>query len=498
MSYILVIDQGTTGSRAIIFNDYGERLFMEYREFKQIYPRPGWVEHDPIEIWNTTLDVTKKVLAKANMTGKDISAIGITNQRETTTLWDKNSGEPLYNSIVWGCRRTTDICEDLISKGYNEVFNKKTGLIIDPVYSATKIRWLIDNVPGIKEKINKGEVLFGTIDSWLLWNLTDGNVHATDFSNASRTMLFNVEDIKWDEELLDILDIPINIFPKAKPSVGLFGYTNKKLFGAEIPITGIAGDQQAALFGQICFEEGDIKNTYGTSCVPLMFTGDKPVFTDKGLLTLAWGYNDEIKYSMGASIFTAGSAIQWLRDNLNLIESSQETEEVAKSVEDNAGVYFVPAFTGLGAPHWDMYARGMIIGLTSNATKAHIVRATLESLAYQTRDLLDEMTNKSGIKLKLLKVDGGAANNNFLMQFQADILNCPVIRPKDIETTSLGAAYMAGLGVGIWKDENEVKQLWKVDREFYPNMREAEREELYENWEKAILCSGGWLKSKAI
>lgn len=496
MPSILVIDQGTTGSRAIIFGENGQRLFMEYQEFKQIYPRPGWVEHDPLEIWNVTLDVARKVLAKANMEGKDISAIGITNQRETTTLWDKNTGEPLYNSIVWACRRTTGICEDLISKGYNEMFNKKTGLIIDPVYSATKIRWIMDNVTGVKEKIDKGEVLFGTIDSWLLWNLTGGSVHATDFSNASRTMLFNVKDIKWDEELLEKMDIPLEIFPETKPSVGLFGYTDKKLFGAEIPITGIAGDQQAALFGQICFEEGDTKNTYGTSCVPLMFTGNKPVFTDKGLLTLAWGFNQKIKYAMGASIFTAGSAVQWLRDNLNLINTSFETEKIAREVEDNAGVYFVPAFTGLGAPHWDMYARGMMIGLTSNVTKAHIVRATLESLAYQTRDLLDEMEKTSGIKLNTLKVDGGAAQNNFLMQFQADILNCPVIRPKDIETTSLGVAYMAGLGVGIWKDESEIKQLWKIDREFYPNMSEEEREELYYNWKKAVEHSRGWLKSK--
>lgn len=494
MGRILVIDQGTTGSRAIIFDEHGERLFMEYKEFRQIYPKPGWVEHDPMEIWDVTLDVTKKVLEDANMTGKDISAIGITNQRETTTLWDKNTGKPLYNSIVWACRRTTDICQDLISKGYNEIFNKKTGLIIDPVYSATKIRWIIDNVSGVKEKVDRGEVLFGTIDSWLLWNLTGGNVHATDFSNASRTMLFNVKDIKWDEELLKIMDIPANMLPEVKPSLGLFGYTDKKLFGKEIPITGVAGDQQAALFGQTCFEEGDTKNTYGTSCVPLMFTGNKPVFTDKGLLTLAWGYNNEVKYSMGASIFTAGSAIQWLRDNLNLISSSSETEELAKSVEDNAGVYFVPAFTGLGAPHWDMYARGMIIGLTSNTTKAHLVRATLESLAYQTRDLLDEIESKSGIKLKCLKVDGGAAKNNFLMQFQADILNCPVIRPKDIETTSLGAAYMAGLGVGIWKDEREIKQLWKIDKEFYPSMHEGERKELYSNWKRAVEYSRGWLK----
>lgn len=444
MPYILVIDQGTTGTRAIVFNENGESVSMEYKEIKQIYPKPGWVEEDPIEIWESTLYVIRKALEKINITGKDISTIGITNQRETTTLWDKNTGKPLSNSIVWACRRTTEICKYLINNGYNDLFNKKTGLIIDPVYSATKIKWIIDNVPGAKEKIDKGEAIFGTIDSWILWNLTGGYVHATDYSNASRTMLFNVKELVWDKELLNIMNIPQEILPEAKPSVGLFGYTDKKLFGTEIPISGIAGDQQAALFGQMCFDKGDSKNTYGTSCVPLMFTGEKPVFTDKGILTLAWGINGKVKYSMGASIFTAGLAIQWLRDNLKLIAKSSESEEIANSVSDNGGVYFVPAFTGLGAPHWDMYARGMIIGITANTSRAHLVRATLESLAYQTRDLLDEIEYKSGIKLKTLKVDGGAAKNNFLMQFQADILNCTVIRPKNIETTSLGAAYMAG------------------------------------------------------
>lgn len=494
MPHILVIDQGTTGTRAIVFNENGESVSMEYKEIKQVYPKPGWVEEDPIEIWESTLYVTKKALNNINMTGKDIKAIGITNQRETTTIWDKNTGKPLYNSIVWACRRTTEICKKLINNGYNDLFNKKTGLIIDPVYSATKIKWIMDNVPIVREKIDKGEALFGTIDSWLLWNLTGGKVHATDYSNASRTMLFNVKNIKWDKELLDIMNIPEEILPDTKQSVGLFGYTDKKIFGSEIPITGIAGDQQAALFGQICFEKGDTKNTYGTSCVPLMFTGEKPVFTDKGLMTLAWGFNEKVKYSMGASIFTAGSAIQWLRDNLNIIVKSSETEEIANSVKDNAGVYFVPAFTGLGAPHWDMYARGMIIGITSNTTKAHLVRATLESLAFQTKDLLDEIENKSCIKLKTLKVDGGAAMNNFLMQFQADILNCIVVRPKNIETTSLGAAYMAGLGIGIWNDENELKQLWKVDKEFYPNMKGALREELYDNWVNAVNHAKNWLR----
>lgn len=491
---LLVIDQGTTGSRAIIYNEYGERVSMEYKEFTQIYPKPGWVEHDPKEIWRVTVDVVKGAVKKANIRGEDIAAIGITNQRETTILWDKKTGEPVYNAIVWACRRTTDICAKLIDNGYGDIFNKKTGLVIDPVYSASKIMWILENVPKVREKAEKGEILFGTIDTWLLWNLTSRRVHATDYSNASRTMLFNVNEIKWDEELLKITNIPPNILPQVKPSVGLFGYSDSNLLGAEIPITGVAGDQQAALFGQACFEEGTAKNTYGTSCVPLMFTGEKAVFTEKGLLTLAWGIEGKVKYSMGASIFTAGSAVQWLRDGLKMINSSGETEELARSVNDNAGVYFVPAFTGLGAPHWDMYARGMIIGLTSNVTKAHIVRATLESLAYQTKDLLDEMEKKSGIKLKFLKVDGGAAKNDFLMQFQADILNCPVIRPKDVETTSLGAAFLAGLGCGIWKSEDEIKQLWKAEREFYPNMDNSTRDELYENWKKAVEHCKGWLK----
>lgn len=492
--YLLVMDQGTTGSRAIIFDENGNRIGMEYREFTQIYPKPGWVEHNPEEIWNVTLEVSKKVLEKANMTGKDIAAIGITNQRETTTMWDKYTGKPVYNSIVWACRRTTEVCEEFIKNGYEEIINRKTGLVIDPVYSASKIKWMFNNVPNLRDRSEKGEILFGTIDSWLLYNLTSGKVHATDYSNASRTMLFNTINVEWDKELLEMMEIPENILPEAKPSVGLFGYTDPELFGYAIPITGIAGDQQAALFGQACFEEGTAKNTYGTSCVPLMFTGENAVISDKGLLTLAWGMNDKVQYSMGASILTAGSAIQWLRDNLNIIKTSAETEEIAKSVEDNAGVYFVPAFTGLAAPHWDMYARGMLIGITSKATKAHIVRATLESLAYQTRDLLDEMEKKSGVKLKALKVDGGATNNDWLMQFQADILNCTVIRPKDVETTSLGAAYLAGLGCGIWNSIDEIEKLWKVDKEFHPNMGEETREELYSNWRRAVEFSKGWLK----
>lgn len=490
---ILVIDQGTTGSRAIVFDDNGDRVSMCYEEHTQIYPQAGWMEHNPLEIWDVTIKVAREALVKANLTGKDISCIGITNQRETTTIWDKNTGEPLYNSIVWGCRRSSPLCTKLIKEGYSSIFNEKTGLVIDPVYSATKIKWIIDNVPEAREKIKRSEGIFGTIDTWLLWKLTKGRVHATDYSNASRTLLFNVHTLEWDKELLWILDIPEEIFPEVKPSVNFYGYTDKEWFGCEIPITGIAGDQQAALFGQTCFEEGSAKNTYGTSAVPLMFTGEKITKSDKGLLTLAWGIDEKVNYAMGASIFIAGAAVQWLRDGLKIIESSKDVEKMALSVPDNGGIYFVPAFTGLGAPHWDMYSRGLIIGLTSSVTRAHLVRATVESLAYQVKDLLDEMEKESKIKLRELKVDGGAANNDFLLQFQADILNCKVIRPKDIETTSLGAAYLAGLGSRVWKNQSEIKEKWKVDKIFYPQMKDEDREALYYKWKKAIERSKEWL-----
>lgn len=493
-NYVLVMDQGTTSSRAAIFNERGERLALDNKEFDQIYPKPGWFEHDATSIWNVTLEVSRNVLKKANLTGKDIAAIGITNQRETTTIWDKETGNPVYNSIVWACRRGSATCSDLIDKGYGETVNKKTGLVIDATYSATKIKWILDNVSGVKERAEKGELLFGTIDTWLLWKLTKGKVHATDPSNASRTMLYNVYDLKWDDELLNLLDIPKNLFPEVKDSIGIFGYADKEWFGHEIPISGIAGDQQAALFGQACNEPGDAKNTYGTSAVPLMFVGDKPVYSEKGLLTLAWGIDGKAQYSAGASILTAGAAVQWLRDGLKIIKSTPESEALARSVEDTAGVYFVPAFQGLAAPHWDMYARGMIIGITAGVTDAHITKATLDSMAYQTKDLLDQMEKETGTKLTSLKVDGGAANNDYLMQFQADILNVPVIRPADVETTSLGTAYLAGLGVGIWKDQNELKELWKAEKTFYPNMDEATREELYNGWKRAVEFSKGWIE----
>jgi len=492
--FLLVLDQGTTSSRATIYNNKGEKVSYVNREFKQHYPKPGWVEHDPKEIIKVTFDVARLAIDKAGLTANNISAIGITNQRETSVMWNKNTGEPLYNAIVWGCRRTTEICKKLMDEGHGKLINEKTGLVIDPVYSGTKIRWILDNVDGVKELAEKGDVLFGTIDTWLLWNLTKGKVHATDQSNGSRTMLLNIHEGNWDDELLKLLDIPKNILPEVRNSIDDYGYSDESIFGAKIPITGVAGDQQAALFGQACFEEGEAKCTYGTSNVPLVFLGNKVIPSEKGLITLAWGIENKISYAMGASIFTTGSAIKWLRDNLELVESAAETETLANSVEDTQGIYFVTAFQGLGAPHWDMYARGMLIGVTAGVTKAHIARATLESIAYQTRDLIEAIASESGTKVKVLKVDGGAVVNDYLMQFQADILNVPVERPKDIETTSLGAAFMAGLGVGVWKSFDEVKTICEIDKTFYPKMDEETREELYSGWKRAVEYSKGWLK----
>lgn len=492
--FLLVLDQGTTSSRATIYNEKGDKVSYVNKEFKQYYPKPGWVEHDPEEIIRTTFDVARLAIEKAGITANNISGIGITNQRETTVIWDKNSGKPVYNAIVWGCRRTTEICKKLMDDQHGKMINEKTGLVIDPVYSGTKIRWILDNVDGVKDQVEKGNILFGTIDTWLLWNLTKGKVHATDYSNASRTMLLNIHEGKWDEELLNMLNIPRNILPEVKNSIDQFGYADKDVFGAEIPITGIAGDQQAALFGQACFEAGEAKCTYGTSNVPLVFLGNKVIPSEKGLITLAWGIDNKISYAMGASIFTTGSAVKWLRDNLELVESAAETEELAKSVEDTQGIYFVTAFQGLGAPHWDMYARGMLIGITAGVTKAHVARATLESIAYQTRDQIEAIAVESGTKVKILKVDGGAVVNDYLMQFQADILNIPVVRPKDIETTSLGAAFLAGLGAGVWKSFDEVKKICEIEKTFYPQMDEETREELYDGWKRAVEFSKGWLK----
>ena len=498
MAYILVLDSGTTSSRATVYNEKGEKIALVQQEFEQHYPKPGWWEQDPMDIINTAIITSKHALKKAGITAEDVDSIGITNQRETTVMWDKETGVPVHNAIVWGCRRTADICKVLMADERESMVNEKTGLVIDATYSASKIKWLFENVEGLEEKAKAGDVIFGTIDSWLIYNLTNKKVHATDYSNASRTMLFNVKTGEWDKDLLDYVGVPEVILPEVRPSIGDFGETDESIYGSPIKITGVAGDQHAALFGQACFDEGDAKNTYGTSNVPMMFIGNKPIQSDKGLLSLAWNKDGETSYCMGASILTTGSAIQWLRDKVHIIDDASETEAMARSVEDSMGVYFVPAFTGLAAPHWDMDARGMMIGLTAGVTDAHIVRATLESIAYQTRDLIEEMEKESGVKLKVLKVDGGATVNDYLLQFQADILNCIVERPTDIETTSLGAAYMAGLGVNIWESTDELKEIWKCDKQFKPKMDEKTREELYAGWKRAVGFSRGWLDENKI
>ena len=493
-NYILVMDQGTTGSRGVVYDEKGKTVAIDYEEYEQFFPNSGWWEQSGKTVWEVTLRTSRNAIKKAGLTGKDIAAIGIANQRETTTIWDKATGEPIYNTIVWGCRRTADICAKLIEEGYNDTVNKKTGLVIDPTYSGSKIRWILDEVEGAQERAEKGELLFGTIDCWLLYNLTKGKVHATDYSNAARSMVMNAHELKWDDELLSMLNIPKCMLPEIKPSVGIFGYTDPEWFGAEIPITGIAGDQSAALFGQACFEEGAAKNTYGTSAVPLMYTGDVAPETEKGLLTVAWGKDGKVKYSMGASILIAGQVIQWLRDKINLVDHAAKTSVMAESIPDNGGVFFVPAFTGLGAPHWNTGARGMIIGITAATSKEQITRAALESMAYQTRDLLEEMERNSGIKLKELKVDGGASKNDFLMQFQADILNCRVVRPKDIETTALGAAYLAGLAVGFWESKEAVLESRNVERIFRTQIDDAKRNAMVKGWRAAVGCSRDWVK----
>lgn len=485
--YILALDQGTTSSRAIIFDSNGVIISSSQKEFKQIYPHPGWIEHDPIEIWETQLASAKEAMKNIGANPEDIAGIGITNQRETTVLWDKNTGKPVHNAIVWQCRRTADICDDLKSKGLSEYIKENTGLIIDAYFSGTKIKWLLENVIGVREKAEQGDILFGTIDSWLIWNLTDGKVHITDYTNASRTMLFNIKELKWDEKILKELDIPMLVLPKVVQSSEFYANTHEDLFGKEIPIAGIAGDQQAALFGQLCFQEGMVKNTYGTGCFMLMNTGEKIVKSNNGLLTtIAWGVDNKIEYALEGSIFVAGASIQWLRDELKIINEAADSEYFASKVEDTNGVYVVPAFTGLGAPHWDMYARGVILGLTRGANRNHIIRATLESIAYQTKDVIDAMMEDSGINLTALKVDGGATANNFLMQFQSDILNVNVERPDVTETTALGAAYLAGLAVGFWKSKGEIAQNWSINRKFKPEMNEEKRNELYNGWKKAI------------
>jgi len=489
----MALDQGTTSSRAVIFDHNGSIISMASKEFKQIYPKPGWVEHNPTEIYSSQIEIARDALSKANLTAVDIVSIGITNQRETTILWDKKTGKPIYNAIVWQCRRTAPICDQLKKKGLAEIIQKKTGLVVDAYFSGTKIKWILDNVKGVRERAKKGEVLFGTVDSWLIWNLTGGKVHVIDYSNASRTMIFNIHQLDWDEEILEEMDIPKAILPQPLPSSYVYGNTDKEIFGVEIPISGDAGDQQAALFGQACYEPGMAKNTYGTGCFILMNTGGKIVSSKNGLLTtIAWGVNGKVEYALEGSIFIAGAVVQWLRDELRMINSSEEIEKYALKVKDTNGVYLVPAFVGLGAPYWDMYARGTIVGLTRGANKEHILRAAEESIAYQSRDVLEIIQKDSGIGLKKLKVDGGAVRDNFLMQFQSDILGVPVVRPQVIETTALGAAYLSGLAVGYWKDKEEIAQKWKVDKEFSPNMDEKIKEKLYKGWKKAVSRSLSW------
>jgi len=493
--FVMALDQGTTSSRCILFNEKGLIVSSAQKEFKQIYPKAGWVEHDPMELWSTQFSVAVEAMAKIGAGGEDIATIGITNQRETTVVWDKRTGIPVYNAIVWQCRRTAETCDELKAKGYDKLIRSKTGLILDAYFSGTKIKWILDNVEGARKKAEQGHLLFGTIDTWLIWNLTKGNVHVTDYSNASRTLLYNIHQLKWDDEILEILDIPKAMLPEVKPSSCVYGEASKVLFGNDIPISGVAGDQQAALFGQMCHEEGTAKSTYGTGCFMLMNTGEKAVDSKKGLLTtIAWGIDGKVQYALEGSVFIAGAAIQWLRDEMRMIKDASDTEEYALAVEDTNGVYLVPAFVGLGAPYWDPYARGTIVGLTRGAKKEHFIRATLESLAYQSYDILKAMEEDSGIKLKALRVDGGACSNNFLMQFQSDILNVQVDRPKIIETTALGAAYLAGLAIGYWNSKEDIANNWALSKAFEPAMTEAKRENLLSGWHEAVNRSMGWVK----
>ncbi len=495
--YLMAFDQGTTSSRTIIFNEFGETISVAQREFRQIFPKPGWVEHDAMEIWSSQISVTTECMAKKGISAKEIAAIGITNQRETTVVWDKHTGQPVYNAIVWQCRRTSDYCDSLKAKGFDKVIRDKTGLIVDAYFSGTKVKWILDNVEGAREKAEKGDLLFGTIDTWLIWNLTKGEVFATDYTNASRTMLFNIKTLEWDNEILEELGIPKAMLPEVKPSSHLFGHTDEGLIGAQIPIAGVAGDQQAALFGQCCFEEGMVKNTYGTGCFILMNTGEKAVESKNGLLTtIAWGVDGKVEYALEGSVFVAGAAIQWLRDGLRMIDQASFSESYAVKVEDSNGVYVVPAFTGLGAPYWDQYARGAIVGITRGVEKEHFIRATLESLAYQSNDVIKAMAKDSGVDVKQLRVDGGACANNFLMQFQADIMDVDVCRPAVIESTALGAIYLAGLAVGYYKDKEEITKKVSISRTFEPSMEAAKRERLVRGWNKAVKHALDWAKDE--
>jgi glycerol kinase len=490
--YVLALDQGTTSSRAILFDRNGNIVKVSQKEFRQIYPNPGWIEHNPLEIWETQLNAAREVLKGINK--EEVACIGITNQRETTVLWDKNTGQPVYNAIVWQSRQTSEICDQLKKSGMESYIKENTGLVVDAYFSGTKIKWILDNVPGVRERAENGDILFGTIDTWLVWKLTGGKAHITDYSNASRTMIYNIKNLKWDEKILHELNIPANVLPEVRQSSEFYENTMKDIFGIEIPISGIAGDQQSALFGQLCFQEGMMKNTYGTGCFMLMNTGDKLVQSNKGLITtIAWGVDNKVEYALEGSIFVAGAAIQWLRDELKIIHDAADSEYFAEKVKDSNGVYVVPAFTGLGAPHWDMYARGAIVGLTRGTNRNHIIRATLESIAYQTKDVIEAMIEDSGINLTALKVDGGATANNFLMQFQSDILDVNIERPEVTETTALGAAYLAGLAVGFWKSKGEISQYWSINRKFKPEMDEEKRNKLYNGWKKAVGRSKDWV-----
>jgi glycerol kinase len=493
MAYIMSLDQGTTSSRCILFDRAGNICATAQKEFRQIFPHPGWVEHDALEIWRTTMEVAKNAMEKLGAEAADIAAIGITNQRETTVIWDKNTGLPVCNAIVWQCRRTADIIDQLVKAGHADTIRQKTGLVPDAYFSGSKIQWILDNVPGARERAENGQLLFGTIDTWLIWNLTGGRVHVTDYTNASRTMLYNIHDLCWDEELLSLLNIPKAILPEVKPSSCVYGHTDYELLGGEIPIAGAAGDQQCAMFGQCCFEPGQMKNTYGTGCFLLMNTGEVPVESKNGLVTtIAAGIDGKVTYALEGSIFVAGAAIQWLRDQLDVLTSAKESYQYAISVADTAGAYVVPAFTGLGAPHWDQHARGCVVGITRGFSRAHLVRATLESLAYQTYDICKAMEQDSGIPITGLKVDGGACANDFLMQFQSDILATEVHRPKCIETTALGAAYLAGLAVGYWESLEDIRSNWAIDRVFSPDMETEKKKEQLKGWHKAVRCAQLW------
>ncbi len=495
--YVMALDAGTTSNRCILFNEKGEMCSVAQKEFTQYFPQPGWVEHDANEIWQTQLSVAREAMRKVGAKSEDIAAIGITNQRETVIVWDRATGQPITHAIVWQCRRTADWAEQMKGKipGIVEKFQQKTGLKFDPYFSGTKIRWILDNVEGARERAEKGELCFGTVDSWLIYKLTKGKVHVTDYSNASRTLLFNINTLEWDDELCQILDIPKSMLPEAKPSSCIYGETDPEFFGGPIRIAFAAGDQQAALFGQTCYKEGEAKNTYGTGCFMLMNTGEKPIFSKNDLLTtIAWGLDGKVTYALEGSVYVAGAAIQWLRDELKIVDSSPDSEYFATRVKDTNGCYVVPAFTGLGAPYWDPYARGAITGLTRGVNKYHLIRATLESLAYQTYDVLHAMELDSGKHLTALKVDGGASNNNFLMQFQSDIINTDVLRPSCVETTAMGAAYLAGLAVGYWKSKEDVIQNWSVDREFKPEMTNADRTAAIKGWSKAVAATRGWAR----